>query len=258
MSACHWTPRHCRRVVRGLESGIIAAVAVALIGCGAGQQASLVQDRSAVAALEDFCLQAQALIANTRQPFQVRHYQDIEGFARAKAMIDPPTVKQHIWYEDEAGTQPAMVSCKMKSADHVNLRYPEVSAGPDGLCQDMNRATFARVHARLRPALSDEVKVRFDADEDIIREGASFSAGPAWLHPFSQATRDAEGVLVIHTKGFRVDFLDAQFADRPEAFRGIQYCHFIAPQYLERLLTGASAPGARFGIVVAPRTAPGD
>lgn len=225
-----------------------------LIACAAGQGQAAADDPGAAAGLDDFCLQAQALLANTRHPFEIKHYRDIEGFARSKAMIDPPTVKQYIWYEDDAGSRLAMISCKMKSADHLNLRYPDAEAGPDGLCQDMNRQTLARVKADM--GSNRPFAVKFDPNEIVIREEAPFSAGPAWLSPFAQATRDADGALVIHSKGFRVDFSDPRFRDSPEPFRGIQYCHFIAPPYLQRLLAGEVSPGMTFGIDVTPRGAP--
>jgi len=230
-----------------------AAVITLLIACAAGHGPAAADDQGAATGLDDFCLQAQALLANTRHPFEIKHYRDIEGFGRSKAMIDPPTVKQYIWYEDDTGKRPAMVSCKMKSADHLNLRYPEADAGPDGLCQDMNRQTLARVQADIGSKLPFAVK--FDPDEVVMRAEAPFSAGPAWLSPFAQATRDADGALVIHSKGFRVDFSDPRFVDRPEPFRGIQYCHFIAPAYLQRLLAGEVSPGMTFGIDVTPHEA---
>lgn len=242
------------RIARSLAGTFAAAIVLACSGCAADGSKEVAGDRSGHTALDDFCLQAQALLANTRHPFQVTHYQDIEGFTRSKAMIDPPTVKQYIWYEDDASTRPAMISCKMKSADHLNLRYPEASAGPDGLCQDVNRQTLGRIQQEFGSWAS--AAVSFDPDEEVMREGAPFSAGPAWLYPFAQTTRDAAGALVIHSKGFRVDFTDPRFADRPEAFRGIQYCHFIAPSYLQRLLSGEADPGVSFGIDLTPRGEP--
>lgn len=238
-------------VPRGLAGAFVATGIVVLIGCAGARQPAAAGKPGM---LDEFCLQAQALLADTHLPFQITHYQDIDGFTRSKAMIDPPTVKQYIWYEDDARTRPAMISCKMKSADHLNLRYADATAGPDGLCQDMNRRTLEIVEAQIGQAR--HYSVRFDPDEEVRREEGPFSAGPAWLRPFAQATLDATGVLVIRSKGFRVDFSDPRFADSPEPFRGIQYCHFIAPPYLQRLLEGEVAPGARFGIDLTPRPAP--
>lgn len=36
----------------------------------------------------------------------------------------------------------------------------------------------------------------------------------------------------------------------PARFRGVRYCHFIAPAHLERLLRGEAEPGRAIGRIV--------
>jgi len=217
-----------------------AGLLLSLSGCAAPAPA----ERTGMPVLDDFCLEAQQLVVNTTHPFQLRRYQDLEGFIRSKAEIAPPTVKQYVWYEDENQTRPVMISCKLKSADHLNLVFGPGTAGPGGHCQDMNRLTVERSSAARRAS------VQLPVEEPGLNEEEPGMTGPDWLAPFTLSSRDADGTLIVHTKGFRVDFSDPRFADMPAPFRGIHYCHFIAPEYLERLLEGDAAPGLVVGVEV--------
>jgi hypothetical protein len=68
--------------------------------------------------------------------------------------------------------------------------------------------------------------------------------------------RDQDGVLHVRSKGFRVDWTDPQFAAMPGRFRGVQYCHLIAPEYLARLVSGQATAGLLVGREVAPLAQP--
>ena len=56
----------------------------------------------------------------------------------------------------------------------------------------------------------------------------------------------------MRSKGFRVDWTDPQFAAMPGRFRGVQYCHLVAPEYLARLVTGKEKAGLSVGRDVTP------
>ena len=74
--------------------------------------------------------------------------------------------------------------------------------------------------------------------------------GPDWLAAYTM-TYSVAGELHIVSKGFIVDFTDERFAAAPERFRGVHYCHFIAPGHLQALLAGEVEPGTRIGQTVA-------
>jgi len=200
------------------------------------------------AAIASFCQQAQQVVSRTSHPFTLEHYTDFAAFARSKAHIDPPTIRQYTWYEDDAQTRPAMVSCKLKSADHLNMVFGDGTAGPDGRCQDMNRLTLAQVMDRLGERA--EFAVTLDPHEDVMRDNEGGSVGPAWLAPYVMIEQTGPDRLLLRSKGFRVDFGDPRFAASAEEFRGIHYCHLIAPGYLERLLTGEAEAGRSYGVDV--------
>ncbi len=207
--------------------------------------------------LAEFCLEAQRVIVRTDvRPALVLH-KDFDAFVKSKAGIEPLTIQQYIWYEDDDPARPVMVSCKLKSADHLNDALGAGTSGGDGRCQDMNRLTYDRVRAAL--GAENVATVAFDPAEEVRNEANPGMTGPDWLRPYQITTRNASGTLELHSKGFRVDWLDPRFAAMPARFRGVQYCHLVAPEYLARLVTGKARPGLVVGrdvVAAAPPDAP--
>ena len=81
------------------------------------------------------------------------------------------------------------------------------------------------------------------------------ATGADWLAPFLLVP-DAAGTLTIHSKGFRVDWLDPRFARFDARIRGVHYFHLIAPARPRELLTEQAAAGVTIGGVWTPPAAP--
>lgn len=213
--------------------------------------ASVVGDKFGVSVLpplDEYCRDAQRVVTRTEQPVELIVQDSFDAFVSSKAVIEGPTIQQYNWYDD--GRQILGVSCKIKSADHLNLTFGDGTAGPDGLCQDMNRAVYGLVAARVDEAVFDEVV--FDPLETVVNEDQPGMTGPDWLKPYTMTYVDDANALHIRAKGFQVDFTDQRFQRAPARFRGIHYCHFIAPAHLEALLRGEARPGAVIGQEVDP------
>ena len=73
------------------------------------------------------------------------------------------------------------------------------------------------------------------------------NAVPTWLKPFTMTYLDPAGGLHIATKGFVINFTDPRYQKFPDSWRGTHYCHLVAPEYMERLLSGEAAAGAVIG-----------
>lgn len=193
----------------------------------------------------EYCLAAQRIVTRTEVPVVLDVHDTFMSFVKSKAIIDPergPVIQQYNWHDGDGNL--LGISCKLKSADHLNLEFGDGSAGPDGLCQDMNRAIFSRIARKAtNPAFS---RVTFDAVETVVNEDEPGMTGPDWLAPFTM-TYVEEGALHIASKGFVVDFTDPLYADAPERFRGVHYCHLIAPDYLAAVLNGDGRVGAMIG-----------
>lgn len=198
-----------------------------------------------------YCLAAQRVVTRTLIPVELVVHEEFDAFVSSKAIIDGPNgpqIQQFNWYDD-AGRLLG-ISCKLKSADHLNLQFGEGSAGPDGACQEMNQAVFSLVSKFVRePAYRSVV---FDPAETVSNEEQPGMTGPDWLAPYRMTYLEGGDTLHIAAKGFIVNFTDPRFARAPERFRGVQYCHFIAPGYLAALLRGEAKAGVDIGQQVDP------
>jgi hypothetical protein len=204
---------------------------------------------------ENFCLDAQRIVTRTTIPMDVVIHDDFTSFVKSKAVIEGPTIQQYNWYDET--DELLGISCKLKSADHLNLTFGEASAGPDGACQSMNQGVFELVAKEVTDPVFE--KVVFDPNETVSNDENPGMTGPDWLAPYTMVYSVA-GELHIASKGFIVGFTDERYAQAPDRFRGVHYCHLIAPAHLKALLTGEAEPGTRIGQTVPadfPNSGPG-
>lgn len=231
------------RLRTGLKRLAATVAAITPLACAGTHLPKADPALSALPRIEEFCLAAERVVSHARMPMQLVVHGDFDTFVRSKASIAGPTLQQFTW-TDAAGN-PLGISCKLKSSDQLLQVFGPGSAGPDGSCQDMNRAVLALVAREVpRPVFP---RVLFDPDETVVNEKEPGMTGPDWLAPFTLTTVDADGSLRIHSKGFVVDFLDPRYAALPERFRGVHYCHFIAPEQLRAVLEGSAPAGAVIG-----------
>lgn len=226
---------------------LLAAATVTAVAAGCAAQPPAITGSPP---LDAFCLEAQRVVVRTDVKPDLIVHTDFDAFVKSKAAIEPLTIQQYIWYENDDPARPVMVSCKLKSADHLNEAFgPGTSAG-DGRCQDMNRLTYDRVRATL--GAGNVEPVIFDPAEEVRNTENPGMTGPDWLKPYEMTWRDGSGALHLRSKGFRVDWTNPEFAAMPGRFRGVQYCHLVAPDYLARLVTGKVQAGVSVGRDVTP------
>jgi len=198
---------------------------------------------SKLPAADTYCLDAQRVVTRTTVPMNLLVHEDFAAFVKSKAVIEGPTIHQFNWYDQDGNIQG--ISCKMKSADHLNIEFGDGSAGPDGYCQDMN----TQVYELTLRQISDPsyTSVTFDLSERLDTKEQSAMIGPTWLKPFTMTYHDPAGGLHIATKGFVINFSDPRYQKFPASWRGTHYCHLVAPEHMERLLSGEAAAGAVVG-----------
>jgi hypothetical protein len=223
----------------------VAATAAVLAAC-ATRAPSRDAALPAIPAAADYCLAAERVVTRTNVPMRVEIQPDFAAFVKSKALIEGPTLQQFGWTATDGRL--LAISCKLKSADHLVATFGPGAAGPDGSCQDMNRALYALVAREVREPVFR--RVVFDPAETVVNEANPGMTGQDGLAPFTLAGRDPDGALRIRTKGFVVNFTDPRFASLPVRFRGVHYCHFIAPEHLRDLLEGRAEPGAVVGRTV--------
>lgn len=191
--------------------------------------------------LDSFCIQSQADISAAKVPAIVVLHTDYDAFVQSKPAVRPLRTEQYIWYADEARTQPKMISCKMKTADHIRTEYGADAVGEEGLCSDVNRLTLNRVLASV--GKRERRQLKFDAGTRVVFDADEVTDnGPIWLAPFPMASVGSDGALHLKSKAMRNDWLDPRLKDAPARFKGTRYCHLVAPSYLLGILRGDVTP----------------
>lgn len=213
-------------------------VATLLCGCAVTPPSAVMPN--AAFDLSTFCTDAQQRISGTPLRSENVLHTDYEAFVKSKPAARPLRTEQYVWFADEARTQPKMISCKMKTSDHIATEYGADQTAGEGQCADINRATLERVLGGMSAA--ERRRLRYGRGTQVVFEPeVRTTDGPVWLAPFALTTIGADGALHVHSKAMRNDWLDPALAKAPPQFKGTRYCHLIAPQHLARLLRGEAA-----------------
>ena len=191
--------------------------------------------------MDRICSSAQSITSGSSVSSVVVLHAEYDAFVKSKPVARPLELEQYIWYADAEKQQPKMVSCKMKTADHIQAEYGSDAAGVEASCADVNRRILGSVLASLSAA--DRRRLKFGRGSNVVFEPDFVTTlGPEWLAPFPMAYADPQGVLHIKSKGMQNDWLDPRIKDAPVKFRGTRYCHLVAPAHLRRVLLGETAP----------------
>ena len=191
---------------------------------------------TAEAVSPDFCTQAQQWIVGTSIRSSNNVFEDFEAFTKSKPEIDPLVTTQYSWPQRSKGGAVMQISCKMKTADHLQTVYGAEVAGADIGCRGVNTKILEEVIA----SMTDEERaaIVFVPGESLIFEDDIVTnQGPVWLEPYAMVRQEASR-LIIQAKGMQNDWNDARYANAPARFRGTRYCHLISPDYLRALLLG--------------------
>ncbi len=186
--------------------------------------------------MNDFCADRQRALTSTRIPVSNVVHTDHDAFVLSKPGVRPLETQQYVRYRDAARTQPEMISCKFKTADHIRAEYGPQAAGEPASCAYLNRRTLDAVLAGFSERQRQKLRYR-GGNAVLIEADRMVTGGPNWLAPFEMVSVDLAGTLHIRSQSMRSDWTDPKFADTPVRFKGTHYCHLIAPDYLRRLLT---------------------
>ncbi len=176
--------------------------------------------------INTFCAEVQRVTAETNVEANLTIHKTSWAYRHSKPGIEPVEIHQYV--TPDARGRPKMISCKVKSVDHLKSAYGPQAAGRQGTCEQVTRSIVeqARASAGLKaPA------VRVDPEEQVW-------TGSSYLAPFELLSRDSSGTLHVHTRYMRIDWDDWRWYIMPNKVRGHLYCHLIAPEYMARLLQG--------------------
>jgi hypothetical protein len=236
MDASAMLNRKTTPVFSGAMSALWMIVSVSVSETGAAAPLAATND--------SFCEVAQYLISNTAQkPRNVVHA-DYESFKKSKTSIDPFETHQFVTYADADKRSPQRISCKLKTVDHLASRFGAAAAGPvQNTCRDLNhriaRSVFATIPEGARASLKYPLdKIRLEGDVNSLM-------GSKWVADYQHVWAAPDGRLHVFAKTLHVEYTDWLWRWAPEKFRGVYYCHLIAPEYLRALMLGAAQAPAK-------------
>ena len=177
-------------------------------------------------AVDSFCAEVQRVTAETNVQAELVIHRTSGAYRASKPGIDPVVIHQYI--TPDATGQPKMISCKVKTVDHLQATYGTSIAGRQGTCEQVTRSLVDEARGRVGPS----------ASAVVVEPEQQVWTGSSYLSPFELLARDEAGTLHINTRYMRIDWEDWRWYVMPNRLRGHLYCHVIAPDYLARLLQG--------------------
>ncbi|HSN71973.1 MAG TPA: hypothetical protein VLT59_10700 [Steroidobacteraceae bacterium] len=234
-----------RELARAICGRTLPALMLVAAAASPGRLAAAAPNDFAVTDPE-FCALAQQVVAGTRLAARTRVHPAYDSFIESAPLIQPLETQQYVLYEDDLRTVPLRVSCKMQTPDRLADEYGADSIGEASTsCADVHRGIVDAVFA----SLTDEERalVRVPREQVVLAPDQSTVLMTNWIAPFDFAWFDPEGRLHLRSSALRIDWTAPLWSWTPERFRGLYYCHVIAPEFLRRLLRGEES---------APRIAP--
>ena len=128
---------------------------------------------------DTFCADVQKILTGTDLESDLTVYEDIAAYRKSKLTLPPLAGSQYVWLDER--NRPKMVSCKIKTADHLRDEYGEDAAGEQRPCRDITLMVQDRVAAKLEaedPSLAATVR------DYVIEPDVPFTTGRAYLTPF--------------------------------------------------------------------------
>lgn len=190
--------------------------------------------------LDNFCSDAQQFIANTNLEADNTLYDEWQAYVSSKPLVDEERLlsQQYILYDAFPTTKKRyakLVSCKFKSSDRINMIRGDGNAGEERSCGDINRQTIERVASELGADQTRTLTV--EPDDSVFM-------GPQWLDPWPyEAISQAEdGSLRVTAKEMHIVY--SKLIPMPDRFKGVHYCHLVAPDYVRALMTGTLEPAS--------------
>jgi hypothetical protein len=130
----------------------------------------------------------------------------------------------------------------MKTADHIRTEYGDDRAGADESCALLNQRTLDAVLGSLTRAERRRARFGGAAGRIVVDADLVVDNGGDWLEPFAIARLEPDGALHLQAKGMNKGWLDPRYANAEVQYRGVRYCHLVAPEYLRRLVLGDATP----------------
>jgi len=189
----------------------------------------------------DFCIEVQKLLASTDLTGENTIFEDMPSYRHSKPSPKPLKIYQVVTYNDD---QPILVSCKVKTADHLRAVHGDNAAGKQSYCPAITRKLLAEAITELQ-TVNPEAAVRASGFKIVDNE--PFATGRSYLEDFQLSFKGDDGATYINTPGLQTDWENWMFWILPDKVRGQTYCHIATKSYLKSLALNEIAVGTMVG-----------
>lgn len=218
-----------------LRSYIIAAVAAAtILALPASAQSTKLPDPTT----PEFCIAVQHILAETEVEATNEIFNNMPDYRHSKPSPNPLMIYQVVTYDDVG---PIVVSCKVKTADHISAEYGEDAAGEQRYCPEITRMLQTQAVAELQQWNPDAAAV---AQAFVIDESEPYLMGSSYLSDFQSSYIGEDGAIHFQSPGLQTNWEDWLIWVMPNRVRGQTYCHLPTVAYMKRVATGTTEPGA--------------
>ena len=200
----------------------------------------------------DFCVTVQKLLTGTTIEGNNEVFDNMDDYRASKPSPNPLMIYQVVTY-DEVG--PIVVSCKVKTYDHLIAEYGEDAAVEQRYCPEIARITKAQAIAELTVENPEAAAV---AEGFVIDEIEPFMMGSQYLADFQSSYVADDGTIHFQTPGLQTNWEDWIGIIMPDRLMGQTYCHLPTVDYMKRIALGTAEPGGTITTTDdAPTTPPG-
>jgi hypothetical protein len=218
-----------------IHQSMIAVTAAAMIlAIPANAQNAALPDPTS----SDFCVAVQHILADTEIAATNEIFPNMPDYRHSKPSPNPLMIYQVVTYDDVG---PIVVSCKVKTADHIRAEYGEDAAGEQRYCPEITRMVQAQAVAELQQWNPDAAAA---AQAFVIDESEPFMMGSSYLADFQSSYVGEDGAIHFQSPGLQTNWEDWLIWVMPNRLRGQTYCHLPTVAYMKRVAAGTTEPGA--------------
>jgi hypothetical protein len=231
-----------------LQSSLILLATTSLIAATAAfAQPTTLPDPTS----PEFCVAVQKIVANTDIEGTNEIFNNMPDYRHSKPEPNPLLIFQVVTYDD---TGPIVVSCKVKSSDHLLAEYGEDAAGEQLTCPVVTEVVKQQAVAELR----GNPEAQAVAESFVIDATEPYLTGQAYLSDFQPSYTAEDGTIHFASPGLQSDYEGLMSWVMPDRFIGQTYCHLPTANYMKRIAKGEVEPGATLTTADdAPVTPPG-
>ncbi len=186
----------------------------------------------------DFCVTVQKILANTEITGTNEIFNNMPDYRHSKPEPNPLLIFQVVTYDE---VSPILVSCKVKTADHLQAEYGEDAAGPQVYCPAVTSMVRAQAVSELKA--EGNAAAATAAEGFILDNTEPFLMGSDYLSDFEPVYIGKDGAIHIASPGLQSNWDSWISYIMPDRLLGQTYCHLTTVAYMKRIAKGDAEPG---------------